>query len=144
MVTTLGLEPETGFGWAPSPGTDGTFIMLSDSFGLPKGAPDRDNAIAWLQLLGSKEGQDIFNPLKGSIAARLDSDLSLYNTYSQSAAADWQSNTIVGSLAHGAVANERFTGEFPTVMELFLGARNPTAASNASQVVCIQSGICQP
>lgn len=144
MVTTLGLEPETGFGWVAAPGTDGIFIMLSDSFGLPVGAPDRDNAIAWLQLLGSKEGQDIFNPLKGSIAARLDSDLSLYNVYSQSAAADWQSATIVGSLAHGAVANEAFSGEFPTVMELFLGSRNATAAGNASEVVCIQSGICQP
>lgn len=143
MMTTLGLEPETGFGWVASPGTEGTFIMLSDSFGLPIGAPDRDNAVAWLQLLGSKEGQDIFNPLKGSIAARLDSDLSLYSVYSQSAAADWQSNTIVGSLAHGAVANESFTGEFPTVMELFLGARNSEAAANASQVVCIQARICQ-
>ncbi|HML20412.1 MAG TPA: ABC transporter substrate-binding protein [Aggregatilinea sp.] len=143
MMTTLGLEPETGFGWVASPGTEGTFIMLSDSFGLPIGAPDRDNAIAWLQLLGSKEGQDIFNPLKGSIAARLDSDLSLYSVYSQSAAADWQSNTIVGSLQHGAVANESFMGEFPTVMELFLGARNSQAAANASQVVCIQARICQ-
>ncbi|WP_119072321.1 ABC transporter substrate-binding protein [Aggregatilinea lenta] len=143
MMTTLGLEPETGFGWVASPGTAGTFIMLSDSFGLPIGAPDRDNAIAWLQLLGSNEGQDIFNPLKGSIAARLDSDLSLYSVYSQSAAADWQADTIVGSLQHGAAANESFMGEFPTVMELFLGARNSQAAANASQVVCIQSRICE-
>ncbi len=143
MVTTLGLEPGEGFGWAPSPGTDGIFMMLSDSFGLPLDAPNRDNTIAWLRLLGSREGQDIFNPLKGSIAARLDSDLSLYNAYLQSAAEDWQTNEVVGSLAHGAVANERFSGEFGTVMEIFLGSRNATAASNAAQVVCVQAGICQ-
>jgi glucose/mannose transport system substrate-binding protein len=96
MATTLKLEPNKDFGWAPAPGTSGTFIMLSDSFGLPKGAKNPDATIAWLKLLGSKEGQDIFNPLKGSIAARLDSDLTKYNVYSQSAAADWQSNAIVG------------------------------------------------
>ena len=81
-------------------------MMLSDSFGLPKGAKHREAALKWLKLLGSKEGQDIFNPLKGSIAARLDSDLGKYNTYLQAAAKDWKSNKIVGSLAHGAVAPE--------------------------------------
>ena len=141
MVTTLGLEPGVGFGWMPSPGTDGIFVMLSDSFGLPQGAPDRDNAIAWLKLLGSQEGQDTFNPLKGSIAGRLDSDLSLYNTYLQSAAADWQSNVVVGSLAHGAVAPESFSSEFGTVMEIFLNSRSGANAANAAQAVANQAGI---
>lgn len=86
MVTTLGLEPGVGFGWAASPGTDGVYMMLSDSFGLPKGISNRENTIEWLRLLGSAEGQDIFNPLKGSVAPHLDSDLSLYNAYLQDAA----------------------------------------------------------
>jgi glucose/mannose transport system substrate-binding protein len=143
MVTTLGLEPGTGFGWSPSPGTDGIFMMLSDSFGLPMGIKNRDAAVAWLKLLGSKDGQDIFNPLKGSIAARLDSDLSLYNAYLQSAAEDWQSNTVVGSLAHGAVAPESFSSEFATVMEIFLSSRSGQAAANAAQAVANQVGIGQ-
>jgi glucose/mannose transport system substrate-binding protein len=141
MVTTLGLEPGVGFGWMPSPGTQGVFMMLSDSFGLPKGVKNRDAAIAWLKLLGSKEGQDIFNPLKGSIAARLDSDLTLYNVYSQSAAADWQMDTIVGSLVHGAVAPESFSSEFATVMEIFLNSRSGMAAANAAQAIANQAGI---
>ena len=124
-----------------SPGTDGIFIALSDSFGLPKDIKNRPAAIAWLKLLGSKEGQDIFNPLKGSIAARLDSDLSLYNTYSQSAAADWQSNTVVGSLVHGAVAPESFSSEFATVMEIYLGSHHGTAAANAAQAIANHVGL---
>jgi glucose/mannose transport system substrate-binding protein len=143
MVTTLGLEPGTGFGYAPAPGTTGVFVMLSDSFGLPQDIKNRDAAIAWLKLLGSQEGQDIFNPLKGSIAARLDSDLTLYNTYSQSAAADWQSNTIVGSLVHGAVAPESFSSEFATVMEIFLNSRSGQSAANAAQAIANQAGIGQ-
>ncbi len=141
MVTTLELTPEEDFGWAASPGTEGVFMMLSDSFGLPQGAPNREATVAWLRLLGSREGQDIFNPLKGSIAARLDSDLTLYNTYLQSAAADWKTNDVVGSLAHGAVAPESFSSEFATVMEIFLNSRNASAAANAAQAIANQAGI---
>lgn len=144
MVTTLGLTPGEGFGWQASPGTDGIFVMLSDSFGLPLGAPDRDNTVNWLRLLGSAEGQDIFNPLKGSIPANLNGDVTntdLYNPYLQSAAADWKSNTIVGSLVHGAAAPETFMSNFATVMEIFLSSRDGNAAANAAQAVALQAGI---
>ena len=112
MATTLKLDPGTGFGWAAAPGTKGVFMMLSDSFGLPKGCKNREACIAWLKVCGSKEGSDAFNPLKGSISARKDTDLSLYNAYLKSAAQDWASNRIVGSLAHGVAANETFMNDF--------------------------------
>jgi glucose/mannose transport system substrate-binding protein len=132
MVTKAKLEPGKGFGWAPAPGTEGVFNMLSDSFGLPKGAPDRDNALLWLGVLGSKEGQDAFNPLKGSIAARLDSDLSLYNVYSKAAAADWKSNKVVGSLWHGAAAPEGFTSKFADLLQAFADSKDVDAIAAAS------------
>ncbi|MDT7919030.1 MAG: ABC transporter substrate-binding protein [Meiothermus sp.] len=138
MTTTKGLKPGEGFGWAPAPGTAGVFMMLSDSFGLPKGVKNRTNAINWLRLVGSKEGQDAFNPLKGSIAARTDSDPSKYNAYLQSAMRDWKSNRIVGSLVHGAVAPESFMSQFGTVMEIYLSSRNAQAAANAAQAIANQ------
>ena len=141
MSTTLKLKPGEGFGWAASPGTAGTFMMLSDSFGLPKGVKHHDAAVKWLKLLGSREGQDIFNPLKGSIAARLDSDLTKYNAYLNSAAKDWKSNKVVGSLAHGAVAPEIFASQFGTVMEIYLGGKNALAAANAAQAIADQVGL---
>ncbi|MGB3993968.1 MAG: ABC transporter substrate-binding protein [Limnochordia bacterium] len=141
MSVTLGVKPEEGYGWAPSPGTEGVFMALSDSFGLPVGCPNRENTIAWLKTIGSKEGQDTFNPLKGSISPRIDSDLSKYDVYLQSAARDYQSNRIVGSLAHGTVANERFMNDFATVMDIFLANKDPQAAAYAAQAVAIQSGL---
>ncbi|HOK31424.1 MAG TPA: ABC transporter substrate-binding protein [Limnochordia bacterium] len=141
MSVTLGVKPEEGYGWAPSPGTEGVFMALSDSFGLPVGSPNRENTIAWLKTIGSKEGQDTFNPLKGSISPRIDSDLSKYDVYLQSAARDYQSNRIVGSLAHGTVANERFMNDFATVMDIFLANKDPQAAAYAAQAVAIQSGL---
>ena len=141
MSTTLKLTPKKDYGWAPSPGTKGNFIFLADSFGLPVGAKNPDATVAWLKTCGSKEGQDAFNPLKGSISARTDSDLSLYNVYSQSAAKDWASNRIVGSLTHGVVANEGFMNDFSSVIEMFLNNRNPQQAANACQAIAIQNGI---
>jgi glucose/mannose transport system substrate-binding protein len=106
--------------------------MLSDSFGLPKGAPDKDNALAFLKVAGSLEGQDVFNPLKGSIAARLDSDLSKYNVYSKSAAADWKSNKIVGSLWHGAAAPEAFTSKFADLLTAFASSKDVDSITAAA------------
>lgn len=143
LTTTLGLEPGEGYGWAASPGTDGVFMLLSDSFGLPVGAPHRDNAMAWLVLSGSREGQDTFNPLKGSISPRLDSDLSLYDAYGRSAAEDYQQDVKVGSLAHGAVANETFMSEFATVMDGFVGSRDAQQAAASAAQLAAETGIGQ-
>lgn len=141
MRTTLELAPKEDYMWAASPGTEGSFMFLADSFGFPKGVKNKAAALEWLKVCGSKEGQDIFNPIKGSISARTDSDLSKYEVYQQSAAKDFADNRIVGSLAHGAVANEGFMGDFATVMEMFLKNRNPEQAANAAQAIAIQNGI---
>lgn len=141
MATTKKLKPGSGFGWAASFGTGGQFMFLADSFGLPKGAPNRDNVVAWLSTLGSKEGSDAFNPLKGSISARTDSDLSKYNDYAKSASADFGKDRIVGSLAHGVTANEGFMNDFASVMEMFLKSRNAEATAKAAQQIATKNGI---
>jgi len=143
MTTVKGLKPGKDFAWTASPSTGGTFVMLADSFGLPKGAKDRDSALKWLKLLGSRQAQDIFNPLKGSIAARTDSDLSRYGAYSQSAARDWKSNVIVGSMVHGAAANETFTSGFGTVMDTFASGHNAGLAAQSAQALANRSKLSQ-
>ena len=137
------LTPNKEFGWAPSPGTSGTFIMLSDSFGLPKGAKDRANAVAWLTVCGSKEGQDAFNPKKGSIPARTDGDRALYDEYLKSAMDDFSSNTIVPSLAHGAAAAEGWVTAFNDAMTLFVTDKNVAAAQTAMAKACVDAGVCK-
>ena len=84
------------------PGTDGVFDFLADSFTLPVGAPHPGGAKAWLETVGSSEGQEAFNKAKGSIPARTDVDMSTFGEYQQSAAEAFKSDTIVSSLAHGA------------------------------------------
>ena len=139
----IGFEPNTGYGWAAVPGTGGNFQFLSDSFVLPKGAPHRDAAIAWLTGAGSIEGQDAFNPVKGSIPARSDADRSLYGEYLLSAMDDWASNRVVGSLTHGVVANDAFKSEIDTALGLFLADGNIEGFQSALVAACASSGPCQ-
>lgn len=145
MTTTLGLEPGTDYGYTATPGSDGIFMLLSDSFGLPEGAPNPENTLAWLSLLGSVEGQNAFNPLKGSIPANInavEAAPELYNAYLLDAAAEFSSNVLVGSLAHGTAANERFMGDFNQVMEIYLQSGDAAATATAMQAVCIQAASC--
>ena len=107
-----GLKLGTDYTYAAAPGTVGTYQWLSDSFTLPVGAPHRNAALAWLKVCGSKEGQDAFNPKKGSISARTDSDLSLYDDYLKSAAADWKKDRLVGSTVHGVNGNNALMAAF--------------------------------
>jgi glucose/mannose transport system substrate-binding protein len=100
-----GLKLGTDYTYAAAPGTVGVYQWLSDSFTLPVGAPHRNAALAWLKVCGSLEGQDAFNPKKGSIAVRTDTDLTKYDAYLQSAAADWAKDRLVGSTVHGVNGN---------------------------------------
>ncbi|MBO3746250.1 carbohydrate ABC transporter substrate-binding protein [Streptosporangiaceae bacterium NEAU-GS5] len=115
----LGKASKTDFDWAPSPGTDGTYLWLSDSFTLPKGAPNRDGAIAWLKVAASKEGQDAFNPKKGSIPARKDADKSLYTDYLAWDLDQWSTDKLAGSIQHGVVANDAWRTAINDAVGLF-------------------------
>ena len=140
---SVGWTPDVEFGFVPAPGTDGTFMMLSDSFGLPKGAPNRDAAVAWLTLAGSKEGQDAFNPLKGSIPARTDGDRALYDVYLQSSMDDFSSDSITPSLAHGAAAAEGWVTAVNDVMTLFVTDLDVATAQAALVAACQAAGVCK-
>lgn len=119
------------YGWAPPPNNEGIFLALSDSFALPEGCKNQENVIAWLKVLGSKEGQYSFNKAKGSIPARTDIDISDYNDYLKSAARDWQNDAISPSVMHGAAASEGWTTEFKDIISLFVSRPDVSYAQNA-------------
>lgn len=128
---THGLFKSAGFadyGWAPAPDTNGVFVALSDSFGLPKNVKNRENVINWLKLCGSREGQDAFNPIKGSIPARTDPDLSKYDDYLKQTIEAFKTNIIVGSIQHGAAAPQGFVNDYDTVVSTLLANKDVAAA----------------
>lgn len=142
FLVDLALEPGTGFAWAASPGTDGVFMMLSDTFGLPVGAPNADAVRAWLSFLGTAEAQDLFNPVKGSLPANTTADIGnaeLYNAYFQNAYEDWTTNEIVGSLAHGLVAAPAFSNGFNNIIATFQGDRDANNAAVTAATLALQT-----
>jgi glucose/mannose transport system substrate-binding protein len=116
------LAFKTDYDVAASPGTAGVYDFLSDSFTLPIGAKHRDAAEKWLIECGSVEGQDLFNPQKGSVPARTDADKAKYQGYLATALKDWQdpATKIIGSLAHGVVANNALSSEIDTALGIFV------------------------
>jgi glucose/mannose transport system substrate-binding protein len=137
------------FGWAPPPGTQGIFIGLSDAFALPQNAPNPQAAIHWLEICGSKEGQEAFNPAKGSICARTDCDPAAFEVvpetydYLISAAEDWTTDSIVPSVVHGAAAYESWATDFKDVLTLFVNSGDVATAQSSLADLCVAAGICQ-
>ncbi len=123
-LKTLGWTPGVEFDWSVVPGNEGIFMVVSDTFGLPKGAPDAENAKKWLRLVSSVEGQDTFNPIKGSIPARVDADKSLYDVYLTWSMDDFATNALLPSIAHGSAAPEGFITALNDVINTYVTDRN--------------------
>lgn len=117
---TYGTEYTT---WA-TPGTEGVFDFLADSFTLAVGAPHETAAIDWLTTISSAEGQKAFNLAKGSIPARTDAVAADYPEYQQTAMTSFQEDTIVSSLAHGSAASVSWSADLSSAIGKFGADRN--------------------
>ena len=133
----------TDYGWAAPPGNAGIFDALSDSFALPKGAKNRQNALNWLKVAGSREGQEAFNPKKGSICARTDCSQGLFNDYLKSAAKDWTTNALVPSVMHGAAAFESWATKYKDIIALFVTSGDVAKTQASLQAACKDAGVCK-
>jgi glucose/mannose transport system substrate-binding protein len=131
--TSVGLKPNVEYGYVPAPGNKGTFMVVTDTFGLPKGVKHREQALNFLSVLGSVEGQDAFNPKKGSIPARIDAGNGNYDVYLKDQMAEFKSNKLTPSLAHGSAAKEGFLTEANKNVSLFVTQQDVDKTSSALQ-----------
>ncbi|MTW85274.1 extracellular solute-binding protein [Virgibacillus dakarensis] len=129
----LDLETNKDFGYFAFPETDGNFMVITDTFGLPKGVENPDDVKEFLKVLGSVEGQDAFNPLKGSIPARVDADKSKYDEYGKDAMEDFNNSRLVPSLAHGSAASEGFLTKVNQAVNIFVTQRDADNFTQALQ-----------
>ncbi|MDO6657252.1 ABC transporter substrate-binding protein [Anaerobacillus sp. 1_MG-2023] len=120
FVNDLNLKVKEDFGWVATPGTDSMFMVITDTFGLPKGVSNPEDVKKFLSVLGSVEGQDAFNPLKGSIPARVDADLSNYDEYGKETIEDFKNASLAPSLAHVSAAPEGFVTKVNQAINIFV------------------------
>jgi glucose/mannose transport system substrate-binding protein len=119
------------FGWVSHPGTDGSFIIVADGFTLAKGAPHKEATIAWLKSIGSKEAQEAFNPLKGSIPARTDVDKSKFDGYHQWSMKSFANDKLLPSFEHGEAAPAAFQQALNDAVTAFIVDKNIDNFANA-------------
>ena len=119
-----GLKEKEDFGWVNHPGTDGSFIIVADGFTLAKGAPHKEAAIAWLKSIGSKEAQEAFSPLKGSIPARTDVDKSKFDGYHQWSMTEFAKDKLLPSCVHGEAAPAAFQEALNAATNAFVSNKN--------------------
>ncbi len=141
--TSKGWKPNVEYGFVPAPGSEGSFVVVTDTFGLPKKAPHRVNAINWLKVAGSREGQEAFNPLKGSICARTDCDPRKFDVYLQQSAKAFAKNKLVPSEVHGSAAPEGFATSFNDIVNLFVTNKNVAATQQSLQKACVDNKMCR-
>jgi glucose/mannose transport system substrate-binding protein len=118
------LKEKEDFGWVSHPGTDGSFIVVADGFTLAKSAPHKEAAMAWLKSIGSKEAQEAFNPLKGSIPARTDVDRSKFDGYHQWSMDSFSKDKLLASCVHGEAAPAAFQQALNDAVTAFVVDKN--------------------
>ena len=106
------------------PGTDGAFIIVSDGFTLAKGAPHKQDCVAWLKSCGSKETQEAFNPLKGSIPTRTDIDKSKFGPYHNWSMESFAKDRLLPSCVHGEAAPAAFQQALNDAITTFVVDKN--------------------
>jgi glucose/mannose transport system substrate-binding protein len=124
-----GWRPGVEFGEVPSPGTNGTFVYLVDSFGLPRGIAHRQATVNFLNFIATPEAQNVFSPTKGSTPPRSDVDRSLYDPISQATIEDLARNTLARA-TNQFVKRPEFVGAINEAMRQFAIDRNVDAVIN--------------
>jgi glucose/mannose transport system substrate-binding protein len=124
------------YGSFPVPNTSGMYGLIVDCFEHPKGVKDPINSLNWLKVVGSIDGQNAFNPLKGSIPARTDADsIFLYGPYQQAAITDFHSATyLYPSFVHGSAMPDSFTAQLWSILTSFV-----TSSRNADSTAAISA-----
>lgn len=141
FTTDLKLVPGEDFGWIETPNTGDSFMVVTDTFAIPKDAKDEQAVREFLKVLGSVEGQDVFNPLKGSIPARIDADKSKYDAYGQETIDDFKISKLAPSLAHGSAAPEGFVTQANQVVNIFVTNGDVDQAQKGLVSAAQSSGI---
>jgi glucose/mannose transport system substrate-binding protein len=122
-----GVKEGTDFGYVPHPGTNGTFVLVVDTFVVAKNAKDPAEARKWIATIATKQAQLAFNREKGSTPIRTDVDVSSLPPYQQQAAKDFRDNTKVWSIVHGQATSPQFQQSLYDAVTQFMQSKDVNA-----------------
>lgn len=126
-----GAKDGVDFGYVPHPGSEGSFILVGDTFAVAKNAKNLALALKWASAVSTKEAQLAFVKEKGSTSVRTDVDTSSLPPYQQGAAASYQGDTLVQSIVHGQATNPQFQQAFYDAVTQFVQSKDADTLSQA-------------
>ena len=138
-----GLKDNVDFGWVSHPGTAGSFMIVADGFVLANGAPNELGTRNWLRVLGSKEAQEAFNPLKGSICARTDCDRAKFGPYHNWSMDSFAKDALTPTVVHGSAAPADFQQALNDAVTAFVVDKDVDAFASALVQGAQMSGFAQ-
>jgi len=128
----VGMTYGQDYGTFAVPGTSDMYGLVVDTFQHPKGVLHPVNSENWLKVVVSKDGQDAFNPKKGSISVRNDANVSLYDAYQKSAITDFKTvKYMYPSIVHGSGAPDAFKLKLNDIVSAYVTDMDAAKAASA-------------
>ena len=126
-----GAKDGTDFGYVPQPGTDGTFVLVVDTFVVAQNAKHRDLGLKWASVITSKDVQLAFSKEKGSTPIRTDVPTDSLPAYQQQAAKSFRGDALVQSIVHGEAMSPQFQQSFYDAVTQFVQSKDVNAFTQA-------------
>ena len=106
------------------PGTEGTFLMVVDSFVVSSSTGNRDNANAFLTTALDPQVETDFCKVKGCVPVRNDADVSSLTPYQQQTADALRSQTVLNSISYGEVISPAMQDGFFQAVKNYIATRD--------------------
>jgi glucose/mannose transport system substrate-binding protein len=123
---------------AMQPASAPTFVFVNIGFPLPKGAAHRDSALAFLEVVGSAEGQRIFNTTRGYMPARTDVGPEGFDPISQMSMKDFATPGERLVLGYAAAVSESFQSAVNPALQAFVDPSNAAYRNTATVLTVLK------
>ena len=123
-------DPTTGASPVSStvfPGTEGSFLMVVDSFVVSSSTDSRGDADAFLGSVLDPGVQTAVCEVKGCVPVRNDADVSSLSAYQQQAASDLRSQKILNSISYGEVISPAMQDGFFQAVANYISTRDASS-----------------
>lgn len=116
------------------PGTKQNYMMVMDSWVMPRDGPSSKTAEKWLTYAGTKDAQIRFNTKKGSIPPRQDVPMDQFPRFQKDQFDDFTgSQNQLGSIAHGIALSPEVFGTLKSTVSQNFATYSDSAAENVAK-----------
>jgi len=109
------------------PGTEGTVLMVVDSFVVSSSTDNRDGANAFLTTALDPQVETDFCKVKGCVPVRNDADVSSLTPYQQQTADALRSQTVLNSISYGEVISPAMQDGFFQAVRNYISTRDASS-----------------